>query len=278
MLLLWLLLLCVSSSSRAAKKKVAPIVAENKDKSKTSFTKEVSDNLRNGPSIMMKIASKWADAEVKKVSIEEESENSDVDSPDDIDNTFDQEQDKLVHEMEKVEKENRLLKFTQPEALKTNSSLKTTSNESLNMTKPKTILNTTLSERIMSEPEKPDQIKENSTDDKIYMAPVAGFVPGGRNIDKDKIVIQPDDDEVMMNDDTGDNNETARDVLEDQELLALQERLAAEQNSLVAELGKANRLSNSITDQMYADCQVSSFSHFSVAKATLESLMSVHPK
>ena len=266
-------------ASRAAKKKVAPIVAENKDKSKTSFTKEVSDNLRNGPGIMMKIASKWADAEVKKVSIEEESENSDVDSPDDIDNTFDQEQDKLVHEMEKVEKENRLLKFTQPEALKTNPSLKTTSNESLNLVKPKTILNTTLSERIMSQlPEKPDQIKENSTDDKIYMAPVAGFVPGGRNIDKDKIVIQPDDDEVIMNDDINDNDETARDVLEDQELLALQERLAAEQNSLVAELGKANRLSNSITDQMYADCQVRSFFHFSVAKATLESLMSVRPK
>ena len=270
-------------ASRAAKKKVDPIVAENKDKSKTSFTKEVSDNLRNGPGIMMKIASKWADAEVKKVSIEEESENSDVDSPDDIDNTFDQEQDKLVHEMEKVEKENRLLKFTQPEALKTNlvsgPSLKTTSNESLNLVKPKTILNTTLSERIMSElPEKPDQSEENSTDDKIYMAPVAGFVPGGRNIDKDKIVIQPDDDEVMMNDDIEDNNETARDVLEDQELLALQERLAAEQNSLVAELGKANRLSNSITDQMYADCQVRRFSYFSVAKATLESFMSVCPK
>ena len=126
-------------------------------------------------------------------------------------------------------------------------------------------------------PEKPDQIKENSTDDKIYMAPVAGFVPGGRNIDKDKIVIQPDD-EVMMNDDIDDNDETARDVLEDQELLALQERLAAEQNSLVAELGKANRLSNSITDQMYADCQVRGSSHFSVTKATLESFMSVRPK
>merc|ERR1719394_1092573 len=59
----------------------------------------------------------------------------------------------------------------------------------------------------------------------------------------------------MMNDDIEDNNETVRDVLEDQELLALQERLAAEQNSLVAELGKHQRLSNSITDQMYADCQ-----------------------
>ena len=79
----------------------------------------------------------------------------------------------------------------------------------------------------------------------------------------------------MMNDDIEDNDETARDVLEDQELLALQERLAAEQNSLVAELGKANRLSNSITDQMYADCQVRRFSYFSVAKATLESFMSV---
>ena len=44
----------------------------------------------------------------------------------------------------------------------------------------------------------------------------------------------------------------------------LQEQLATEQNTLVAEMGKANRLSNSITDQMYADCQVNICKHIVV--------------
>ena len=88
------------------------------------------------------------------------------------------------------------------------------------------------------------------------MAPAAGFVPAGRDLDPDKIVIQRDDDEEEF--DPGDPGPPAsqEEGLQTQDLLRLQEQLAAEQNTLVAEMGKANRLSNSITDQMYADCQV----------------------
>ena len=53
------------------------------------------------------------------------------------------------------------------------------------------------------------------------------------------------------------SHDSEDDLIQDKELLELQERLAAEQSTLVAELGKHQRLSNSITDQMYADCQVS---------------------
>ena len=43
--------------------------------------------------------------------------------------------------------------------------------------------------------------------------------------------------------------------LSEAELYALQARLAAEQDTLVAERSKAKRLSNSITDNMYKACQ-----------------------
>ena len=43
--------------------------------------------------------------------------------------------------------------------------------------------------------------------------------------------------------------------LSEAELYALQARLAAEQDTLVAERSKANRLSSSITNNMYQECQ-----------------------
>ena len=49
--------------------------------------------------------------------------------------------------------------------------------------------------------------------------------------------------------------EEAEEILETRELEELQARLAAEQDSLVAEMSKAERLSSSITDQMYSECQ-----------------------
>ena len=80
-----------------------------------SFNKEVSNNLKNGPGIMMKIASKWADQQASN--IDEESDNSDIDNPgEEIDapkDVFDSEQSNLLQEMERFEKENRLLKLTQ---------------------------------------------------------------------------------------------------------------------------------------------------------------------
>merc|ERR1712212_766359 len=44
-------------------------------------------------------------------------------------------------------------------------------------------------------------------------------------------------------------------LLAEDELVALQCRLAEEQSSLVAERGKAERVAASLTDQMYAECQ-----------------------
>ena len=52
-----------------------------------------------------------------------------------------------------------------------------------------------------------------------------------------------------------DEAEEATQAGDNADLEELQARLAAEQDSLVAEMSKAERLSSSITDQMYSECQ-----------------------
>ena len=225
--------------------------------SKSTFSREVSDNLKNGPGIMMKIASKWADAEAKDA----ESDESDIDNPGSVNDeeeekdAFDLEQERLVREMNEVQKENRLLRFTQDvtnHKLVTKSkgmhgdkvALKAPSSHEENL---KSTTNSLL--------EAGSSRESSASDGKIYMAPAAGFVPAGRDLDPDKIVIQRDEGDEGDPGDLG-PPPSQEEGLQTEDLLQLQEQLAAEQNTLVAEMGKANRLSNSITDQMYADCQV----------------------
>ena len=75
---------------------------------RTELTKEISKHLKNGPGIMMKIASRWADAEVVKSSPSKEERCQ----PSPI-KTFESEQSSLLKEMADIEKGERLKRFTQ---------------------------------------------------------------------------------------------------------------------------------------------------------------------
>ena len=180
----------------------------NKKQEKSAFTKAVSDNLKNGPGIMMKIASKWADAEVRKSEVIEEAES---DPDDDLEpggplTVLEEEQDQLVQEMETAEKAKKLLRFTGA--------------DSADLT-VETISKST------------EHREDPAPAPAPAPAPVAATsVSGEESLDTGL--------------DTG---------LDTRELEELQSRLAAEQDSLVAEMSKAERLSSSITDQMYSECQ-----------------------
>ena len=179
----------------------------NKKQEKSAFTKAVSDNLKNGPGIMMKIASKWADAEVKK---SENIEEADSDPDDDLSPAgplavFDEEQDLLVEEMETAERAKKLLRFTG--ASSADLRVETVS-------------------------------KNKNTEDRREDPAPAPSVS----------------EENLETKETKETRE-AREARETKELEELQSRLAAEEDSLVAELSKAERLSSSITDQMYSECQ-----------------------
>merc|ERR1719427_1487841 len=86
--------------------------ATNKAIDRNELTKEISNNLKNGPGIMMKIASRWADAEVSKPDSKNHSKENQGDKATVV-KAFDSEQSSLLKEMADVEKENRLLRFTQ---------------------------------------------------------------------------------------------------------------------------------------------------------------------
>ena len=54
--------------------KDAPSTSSSNSVDRAEFTKEISNNLKNGPGIMMKIASRWAEAEVVQVKSKENRE------------------------------------------------------------------------------------------------------------------------------------------------------------------------------------------------------------
>jgi len=252
---------------------------------RTEVTKEISNNLKKGPGIMMKIASRWAEAEVVKSSPkkgkQEETKNSQLKG-------FESEQSSLLKEMAEVEKANRLKRFTQidyeaAEKINEGGGEKCLPDESFNVhAKNKTeekqlkkigarsvdaeIYKSTVleSEGIIGENHSTDKtlgsnfVNEDKSDNEniVYMASAPGFVPSGRktqtivNVNKDDTEDQIDFPPDITNSLVDESEE-----LNEDELYALQARLAAEQDTLVAERSKATRLSNSITDSMYQECQ-----------------------
>ena len=77
------------------------------------LTREISNSLKSGPGIMIKIASKWADAEVNKMDISREILKRPItDDSNVIVNVFSVEQTSLIKEMTEVENEQLLKRFT----------------------------------------------------------------------------------------------------------------------------------------------------------------------
>jgi len=248
--------------------------ATNKAIDRNELTKEISNNLKNGPGIMMKIASRWADAEVSKPDSKNHSKEDQGDKATVV-KAFDSEQSSLLKEMADVEKENRLLRFTQVkycgEGSRSKIAAKTdiqtrTDEKDLETIGVKSVpadlyRKTVLQAEGLSnadddtsdkEGDKPDQDSENI----VYMAAAPGFVPSGRRPQTTVNVDNADtEDQLDIPTDITNSLVDESEELSEAELYALQARLAAEQDTLVAERSKASRLSNSITDSMYQECQ-----------------------
>jgi len=248
----------------------------NKDIDRVEFTREISKSLKNGPGTMMKIASRWADAEISKPPSQNDKKNESLQERISPMKGFESEQSSLLKEMAKVEKENRLLRFTQVEY--DGGVCGTTDNDVNNETKTddktlkkigvKTVPADVYKQSVLhaegidiaaddgsisTEKEAAEQTNNKNV---VYMAAVPGFVPSGRrpqttvNVDKDDT-----EDGLDIPVDIPNSLMDESDELSEAELYALQARLAAEKDMLVAERSKATRLSNSITDNMYQECQ-----------------------
>ena len=79
--------------------KDAPSTSSSNSVDRAEFTKEISNNLKNGPGIMMKIASRWAEAEVAKSSTKKSEKEGEKDS---AVKSFESEQSSLLKEMAEV--------------------------------------------------------------------------------------------------------------------------------------------------------------------------------
>ena len=91
----------------------------------------------------------------------------------------------------------------------------------------------------------------------MWSTSAPGFVPSGRSSKKTIIDVSKEDAEEELNipDNITINLVDESDELTEGELFDLQDRLANEHDTLVAERSKAARLASSITDSMYQECQ-----------------------
>ena len=103
---------------------------------------------------------------------------------------------------------------------------------------------------------------EEGEESVVYGSSAPGFVRGSRTskiveVDKNEIATATEEvtplDESIAN--KLDNTEEDADVLTEDELRAIQERLARDTSALIAERGKHDRVAATVSDQMYADCQ-----------------------
>ena len=198
-----------------------PVVEKKIEDQEISINNSISQNLKNGPGILMKIASKHAKAEEEKVSPTKKAQQPIVQLDTD---RLQAERESLVREMETAEREKRLLRFTEGSA---SVELETTA----------------MTDRMQDEED-----QKQDEEGVVFQSAAPGFVAGGRDR-AGKQVVQVESGEPS------EVEQPQEELLPDTELLALQARLAEEGDSLVAELGKSNRLAASITDQMYQECQ-----------------------
>lgn len=255
----------------------------NQSKERTELTKEISKSLKNGPGIMMKIASRWADAEIVKSSptknTKEEIEQSPI-------KAFECEQSSLLKEMSDIENANRLKRYTTVKFDDFDESKKISNESSLSLNKcltaeerklekigARSVNAETYKSSIVENEEGVERssstetheattsihetLNDKTEENVVYMASAPGFVPSGRNTKKIVQVAKNVDNDVDLDVPlfVADKPVNESDELSEDELYELQARLAAEHDTLVAERSKASRLSNSITDSMYQECQ-----------------------
>ena len=86
----------------------------------------------------------------------------------------------------------------------------------------------------------------------------SGFVRSSRdasNVKYAQVVHDSDPDHITIADETLAKLDTEGEEFSRDELIKLQNKLAQEQEGLIAERGQLDRLAASITDQMYNECQ-----------------------
>lgn len=211
-------------------------------------SKNMAETMKQSDHLYLKIASKYleqpkAEPE-KKPPIEE----------DDPFDELDKETDNLIREMKANENEQRLLKIKNLDQLQSDET--TASKNILSMkdhSTSKVLSGLGVSSIPQDEYEKRVSKELTKEENGVFGDAVSGFT---RSKQDQNVQDAPDlHDDVEIDHSILSKLDQEGEEFSQDELLELQNKLAKEQQGLIAERGQLERLSATITDQMYAECQ-----------------------
>lgn len=226
---------------------------ENKEVDIEDPTVNMAEKMKQSEHLYLKIASKYMEPKENgsNDNIEEEIEEEKEDLFDELD----YETDKLLTEMKTKEKEDRLLKIKDLDKLQSEETKFLKKKEAASKDAPtKNVLKNLGVEQVDQtdfEAQVAKEIGDKPIDTEVYGNAVEGFVRSSKDVnvqDLDDSTIPSE--EILEKLNTEGGEEFSRD-----ELLELQEKLAQEQEGLIAQRGQLDRLAATITDQMYCECQ-----------------------
>ena len=232
----------------------------------TEFRKQVTESLKSSSSLTMKILSRGAEEVLTKA----EAKKSEVKKTGKVvvkgvEGLLVEEQEKLVKEMQEGEekkkaasREERLLRFTaHGKVLQQNGGNHEQENSKIVSGEEERVLgdlgvtseeSSVIQSRLVGEE---DEVQGSAT---VFASSASGFVHSEKDGARIEVIEEGrmDEEDQMLLDLS---EEGGGGLLSEDELVALQRRLAEEQSTLVAERGKAERVAASLTDQMYGECQ-----------------------
>lgn len=231
----------------------------------------IAETMKKSDHLWLKIASKWAEEEEEKRKDSGEKsaknaaqKNTNLAKTNNPGKTLQQvdlleeERLRLVREMKERELENKLLRLKEGTQEKPKADISSHGVVDKDLEEDNELFEK-LGVQSMEKEKYDKQIAQkeglaDEDDGTVYGASVSGFVRSGKNksvvevVEHEESEIAPEIIEKL-------DDESEEAVLTEHELRTLQEKLAREQNALIAERAKQERMANSITDQMYADCQ-----------------------
>ena len=222
-------------------------------------TRVMAEKMKQSDHSYLKIVSKYVEQpEEEVVGIAK-----DVFKDDELFDELDKDTDKLISEMKMNAREERLMKIKDLDQLQTEESKTKNCKEMRQKILPKdSKLLDHLGVKQLDQEEYTNELEKDldgciKGGDRIYGDAVAGFSRSKKDaasvFESDSNNVEEPiifDKDLMAKLDNEEAEEFSRD-----ELIELQNKLAEEQEGLIAERGQLDRLAASITDQMYAECQ-----------------------
>lgn len=250
---------------------------DSKKQKLASVKLDIASKMKEKNSLFLKIASKWAEDSAEKdvgkekvnksKSFQKSRNNVEKTAQTKMEEELQKETESLVREMKEKQSKERLLRAKES-TFESEKSISVVSKAKKSKLGSEEIsLLTDLDVNVQDKEEYNQSIVENNSLDKsvVYGSSAPGFVRSKKNQDVVEVKTETlsDDEETPQLNEMEEsilhklNTETEDEetVLSKEELLQIQERLAQDQNQLIAECAKQDRMATSVSDQMYLDCQ-----------------------